>query len=41
MRTFFEMIWGVMVMLYFLIFDKEESRQYDYDCGMGEIEDEI
>ena len=39
MRTVFEMLWGVLVMLYFLIFNKEEARQFDYDNGFGEIEE--
>jgi hypothetical protein len=40
MKHFFEMLWGVMTMLWYLFFNKEEARQYDYDCGFGEIEDE-
>lgn len=40
MRTFFQSLWGTMVMLYYLLFDKEEARQYDYDRGMGEVNDE-
>jgi hypothetical protein len=29
-----------MVMLFYLVFDKEEARQYDYDRGLGEVNNE-
>lgn len=40
MRSFFEMLFGLFYMLYYLIFHREESRQFDYDIGNGEIDDE-
>lgn len=40
MKHFFEMLWGVMTMLWYLVFNKEEARQYEYDLGMGELDDE-
>lgn len=40
MRSFFEIVIGVCVMFWYLIFNKEEARQLDYDRGCGEIEDE-
>jgi hypothetical protein len=39
MRTIWYYILGLAACVY-LIFNKEEARQLDYDRGCGEIEDE-
>ena len=38
MKRFLECVWLIAEVIWILITDKEQRRQYEYDNGGGEIE---
>lgn len=38
MKNLLECVWLLCSVVWILITDKEQARQYEYDCGCGEID---